>query len=370
MGIIQSNDTQEFLDLLPEIILEIDINLNIRFLNNSCKKVLGYNKEDFINKPIPINKLVVAEDIPRLKKNIQDAFNGLETSGNSYRVYNNKGEIKTLAIYKSFIKSDGEITGLRTIAVDITNQKIAEETLINSEQRLRELNATKDKFFSIIAHDLKNPFNDVMGFTQLLDLNIEKYDINKIKQFVNIIHQSSKLAYNLLENLLEWSRSQTGILTFKPEKILLNDIIFENLELHESTIENKNLTIYSDFTEDYFAYADKNMIRTVIRNLMSNAIKYTNKGDFIRINILNTKDNCKFIISDSGIGISQENIKKIFKIDESYSTVGTEQEKGTGLGLILCKEFIEKNNGELWAESDLGKGSAFSFTLPKPVSKY
>ncbi|MBI9052605.1 MAG: PAS domain-containing sensor histidine kinase [Bacteroidales bacterium] len=490
MEIDQSSDTSEFLDFLPEIVFEIDTNLNVRFLNKSCKKVLGYEKEAFLNKPIPINKLVVSEDIPRLTQNIKNAFNGLPSSGNNYRIYNAKGEILTLEVYNSLIKTNGEISGLRTIAIDITKkeakrqnlttqekhyrlifqnspipyqsldiqgkildvnpawekilgydkrdvlgikfsnllaiqhtkdfdieyanfiekgeinniqfslknksgseilvnyngkvefsenneflrthcvfnditaQKLAEKTLKKSEKQLRDLNATKDKFFSIIAHDLKNPFNDLMGFSQLLDLNIEKYDNQKIKQFVNIIHQSSKLAYNLLENLLDWSRSQTGVLKFRPEKILINDLIKENIELLESTSKTKNLKILSDINDDFFAFADKNMIRTVIRNLISNAIKYTNPNGIIEIKISYLDNKCMIIISDNGIGISQNNIQKLFKIDESYSTPGTDKERGTGLGLILCKEFIEKNNGELWAKSTLGKGSDFIFTLP------
>ena len=366
MEIDQNHNTSEFLDLLPEIVFEIDTDLNVRFLNKSCKRILGYNRNDFINKPIPIEKIIVLDDIPKLKENIKKTFSGIPTSGNTYRIINKNDKEIILEIYSSLIKKNGKIIGLRSIAINITEKENNHKRLLIQEKHYRELNATKDKFFSIIAHDLKNPFNDLMGFTQLLALNIEKYDKNRIKQFVDIIHQSSKLAYNLLENLLDWSSSQTGSLKFNPEKILINDLVNENIDLLESTAKNKNKKIYSELSNDIYAIADKNMVRTIIRNLISNSIKYTYQGGFIKILSSYEKGFCKISVSDNGIGISNENIDKIFKIDESHSTLGTEKETGTGLGLILCKEFVEKNGGKLWVKSEPDKGSIFSFTLPLP----
>ncbi len=449
-----------------------------------------------VNKKIALEEIIIPSDLERIKKSINHNFKGNHNSGNCYDVFAKNKEIKTLEIYNSHINKNGNITGLRCIAIDITEkekhhikissqekhyrqifqnfplpyqslnevgdiidvnplweeitgysrdevmgknfsfilsgeyiqkfhksfeafkkngvvsniefdlikkessiinvnyhgkieydeygkfyrthcvfsditlQRKAEQTLIKSEQRLRELNATKDKFFSIIAHDLKNPFNDLMGFTQLLALNIDKYDKAKIGQFASIIHHSSKLAYNLLENLLDWSRSQTGTLKFKPEKININHLIEENIELLESTASNKNIQIYSEFDTEVNAFADKNMVRTIIRNLISNAIKYTKQGGYISIRSDCSRKTCEISVSDNGIGISKQNIHKIFKIDESFSTSGTEREKGTGLGLILCKEFVEKNGGKLWVKSEQDKGSTFSFTLPLPEPEY
>lgn len=366
----QSFNQTEFLDLLPEIVFEIDKDLNITFLNQSCEKILGYGKSEFINKKIPLNDKVIPSDLKKIKGNLTENFNGIHISGNSYRIFNKNKEELILEIYNSHIKKNGKVVGLRCIAIDITEKEKNYKTLIKSEQRLRELNATKDKFFSIIAHDLKNPFNDLMGFTQLLALNIEKYDKSKIEQFVNIIHQSSKLAYNLLENLLDWSRSQTGTLKFNPEKIPINKLVDENIDLLESTARNKSIQIYSEFDKELFAFADKNMVRTIIRNLISNAIKYTNQGGHINIKSYSDNKVCEISVSDSGIGISEENIAKIFKIDESFSTIGTEREKGTGLGLILCKEFVEKSGGKLWVKSEPNKGSTFFFTLPLPEPEF
>ncbi|MBU8892009.1 MAG: PAS domain-containing sensor histidine kinase [Bacteroidales bacterium] len=486
----QNYNHSEFLDLLPELVFEIDEELNIKFLNQSCEKILGYRKSELLNNKISLDDFIVPVDIKKIKNNISKNFGGNHTSGNSYRIFNKAKEELTLEIHNSHIKKDGKVVGLRCIAIDITekekkfitlssqekhfreifqnspipyqsldingnflninpawekllgytmdeiignnfshilndenkikfkksfekfknngeinniqydlltkegdtifvnyNGKVeydeqhkiyrthcvfnditlqikAEKTLIESEQNLRELNATKDKFFSIIAHDLKNPFNDLMGFTQLLSMNIDKYDKTKIEQFIKIIHQSSKLAHNLLENLLDWSGSQTGNLNYHPEKTLINALIDENVDLLESTAHNKNIQIYSEPDMELYAYVDKNMVRTIIRNLISNAIKYTNQGGIIKVSGNKNNEFCEITVSDNGIGISKKYIDKIFKIDEGFSTIGTEKEKGTGLGLILCKEFVEKNGGKLWVKSEPDKGSAFSFTLP------
>ena len=260
--------------------------------------------------------------------------------------------------------NDGTFLRSHCVFTDITAQKKAEETLKNSERKFRELNATKDKFFSIIAHDLKNPFNDLIGFTQLLATNIYKYDKNKIEQFVQIIHQSSKLAYGLLENLLEWSRAQTETLKFNPEYIDLKKIIQENIELLNSNAQNKHIKISSAIEKTTLVYADKNMVHTIVRNLISNAIKYTNNGGFVNITGRVEPHWVEIFIEDNGIGIEQKNIQKLFRIDESYTTPGTQREKGTGLGLVLCKEFIDKNGGAIKVESRPGKGTTFSFTLP------
>jgi len=366
----QSFNQSEFLDLLPEIVFEIDKELNIKFLNQACEKILGFSKSELINNKAFLKDFIVPVDIERINNDINKNLNGIHVSGNSYRFFNKAKEELILEIYNSHIKKNGKVVGLRCIAIDITEKEKNYITLTKSEQRLQELNATKDKFFSIIAHDLKNPFNDLMGFTQLLALNIEKYDKSKIEQFVNIIHQSSKLAYNLLENLLDWSRSQTGILKFNPEKIPINKLVDENIDLLESTARNKNIQIYSEFDKGLFAFADKNMVRTIIRNLISNAIKYTNQGGHINIKSYSNNKVCEISVSDSGIGISEENIAKIFVIDKSFSTTGTEREKGTGLGLILCKEFVEKNGGKLWVKSKPNKGSTFFFTLPLPELEF
>jgi len=231
-------------------------------------------------------------------------------------------------------------------------------------EELRELNATKDKFFSIIAHDLKNPFNTLMGFTELLLDNLEEYNTAKIREFIQILSDTSKQSYALLENLLEWSRSQTGRIQLNPENVDLYVLVDENISLLQSHVTKKKIKLVHELTSPLKVYADSNMARTVIRNLISNAIKYTKENGTIIVAAQPVEDYIEVAISDTGVGIKPENLAKLFRIDVNYSTRGTADEGGTGLGLILCKEFISKNNGKIWVESEFGKGSTFKFTLP------
>jgi two-component system sensor histidine kinase/response regulator len=231
-------------------------------------------------------------------------------------------------------------------------------------RELKELNATKDKFFSIIAHDLKNPFNTLLGFSELLITNINEYDKNRIGEFINIIFQTSKNAYMLLENLLEWSRSQTGRLEMTPSYIEIADLVDDNIDLVYNNASNKKLELNNRVDKKVKAYADSNMTNTIIRNLLSNAIKYTATGGKIEITSKTENNYVEVTVSDTGVGIKEENIGKLFRIDENFSTKGTNDETGTGLGLILCKEFVKKNGGDIWVKSTPGKGSNFTFKLP------
>jgi PAS domain S-box-containing protein len=249
--------------------------------------------------------------------------------------------------------------------IDVTNQKLAELELLKSETRLRELNATKDKFFSIIAHDLKSPFNSIIGFSNLLVRQIEEKDYAAIERYAGIIQNSSQQAMDLLMNLLEWSRSQTGRIFFTPENIDLSALINQSIELFYGYRQQKSIAIYSKILVNQPIFADKAMISTILRNLISNAIKFTNIGGEIIISSENKPNELVVTVSDNGVGIEEESISKLFRIDQNHSTLGTEKEKGTGLGLLLCKEFVEKHGGRIWVESSQGKGSKFSFTIPK-----
>lgn len=230
---------------------------------------------------------------------------------------------------------------------------------------LAQLNAEKDKFFSIIAHDLKSPFNSILGFSDLLVEQIPEKDYDGIEKYARIIQQSSKRAMNLLMNLMEWSRSQTGGMEFNPADYELDQLIDNATLLLSSSAEQKSIIISKTLLSNATVFIDKAMISTVLRNLISNAIKYSNSGGEISILVEDKQEGVLVSVSDIGVGIPKANIEKIFRIDESFSTPGTNNEKGTGLGLILCKEFVEKHNGEIWVESKEGLGSSFYFTIPK-----
>lgn len=248
---------------------------------------------------------------------------------------------------------------------DITERKRVEKALKDSESRLIELNSTKDKFFSIIAHDLKGPFNSILGFSELLTDRIREQDYEEIEKYAMIIQNSARRAMDLIMNLMEWSRSQTGRMEFNPENMDFIVLIRTISQLLNDTAQQKAITLYTEMPEHMMVFADKAMMGTVMRNLISNAIKFTNPGGEIIISVEHKRNKLTITVADNGVGIRPEAMDKLFVIEKSYSTVGTQDEKGTGLGLILCKEFIERHGGEIWVESEVGTGSKFYFTIPE-----
>jgi signal transduction histidine kinase/ligand-binding sensor domain-containing protein len=230
---------------------------------------------------------------------------------------------------------------------------------------LSEVNSVKDKLFSIIAHDLKNPFNTLKGFVDLIQTRYDDYTEQERKNMISIIDKSTDLVYNLLNNLLNWSRSQRGVIHFVPEIVNIVDLVNENIELFEKQAENKNIKIESRISaKDISLMIDKEMIHIVIRNILANAIKYTRVNGKIELNCTRENNNVIILVKDNGIGISMENKEKLFRNDIHFSTGGTNNETGTGIGLILCKELIEKHQGKIWIESELDQGTTIFVCLP------
>lgn len=244
------------------------------------------------------------------------------------------------------------------------NRKIRE-----SEEGLRILNAAKNKFFSIISHDLKSPFHMVMGYSQLLSKDYDSYSDEDRRKFAQNIYKSANTIFRLLSNLLDWSRSQTDRITFNPIEIEFI-LIYDNVvNLLKSNADQKNITLRANFDEGQIIYADPVMLETVIRNLVNNAIKYTLDGGAIAVSVNETDEKITIRVEDDGIGIQSENLEKLFQIDSKVKQKGTHNEDGSGIGLILCKELIDKHQGRIWAESNLGDGSCFFVELPRPVNK-
>jgi len=281
-------------------------------------------------------------------------------------------------VYSNPIFKESQPVGLRGIIIDITDRKLANEQIKQKNDELQKLNAQKDKFFSIIAHDLKSPFNSILGFSEMLKDEARNLDIDSIVQYAGIINASALHTFELLENLLDWARMQQGRIPFEPQKFLLNSIVSSEIEGLKNNADQKNIKLINHIHENLIINADENMISTVLRNLISNAIKFTPKGGQVKVeakveveNEVEVEDEVKdekskvvISVSDTGIGMKPEIIEKLFKIETSFTTRGTENEKGTGLGLLLCKEFVEKHGGRIWVESVERKGSEFSFTLP------
>lgn len=246
------------------------------------------------------------------------------------------------------------------------NQQISEanQALRKSEKNLMELNATKDKFFSIISHDLKNPFSSLLSISELMVDSFDAAEREDHKAGFRKINQSVKHLLDLLENLLTWSRSQRGRIKYDPVKFNLSNLIQENLNLHKLLAEKKGIMLMSSDSDELFAYGDRDMINSVIRNLMTNAVKFTDRDKRVEIKVSPKEEEIEVSIVDEGIGIPAENMEKLFRIDEKFKSTGTAGEKGTGLGLIICREFVEKNGGEISVQSQPGIGTTFSFTIP------
>lgn len=247
-----------------------------------------------------------------------------------------------------------------------TNTQLLHKTKEISElnQKLNHLNNTKDKFFSIIAHDLRSPFNAIMGFSELLAEQIREKNYENIEEYADIIQNSSERTMDLLKNLLDWARLQTGKIEFKPVDFSLNDIVTETIALLNDAASQKSIQILNTINKEIKIHADPSMMGTILRNLISNAIKFSNPGGKITISTEQKENELVLLVSDNGTGISKADQLRMFKIEENFSLKGTQNETGTGLGLILCKEFIEKYEGKIWVESEEGVGSTFYFTLP------
>jgi len=240
----------------------------------------------------------------------------------------------------------------------------AEQALKEIEKQLLKLNSDKDRFISILGHDLKSPFNNLLGLSERLTKNIHKYDIDKIANLATNINKSAQRSFNLLDDLLNCARAQQGNIPFKPQNLSLTDVCNDVLITLNQTAKAKNIVI-NCLAEDHLnVFADIDMLKAVLRNLVSNAIKFTNTGGAIRITAEQKDSNVTISVSDNGIGISPDNLTKLFDISEVLTTKGTAEETGTGLGLLICKEFVEKHGGKIWVESEVGKGSDFRFTMP------
>lgn len=292
------------------------------------------------------------------------------------------GEIFSYQMEKEYLKKSGEVVygELKVVALfdennnmqqtifivqDVTGRKKAQKRIQEYLEELKALNATKDKFFSIIAHDLKNPLNVITGYSESLEEMKSTFPEERARKAVSRIYKSAINLNKLLENLLEWSRMQIGKKEFVPRELKLNYVINDNIVLLSGMANSKAIELTSDVEEDLSVIADHNMLKTVLRNLITNALKFTPRGGKVKISAKDRGDCIEVSVMDTGIGISQENQKKLFRIDAPYVTAGTEQEIGTGLGLVLCRDFIKKHRGKIWVESEIDKGSIFTFTLPK-----
>jgi signal transduction histidine kinase len=312
---------------------------------NLMDKGLDAGGLDYLSKPI---------DDVQLVSMLHMYFRFIERERNINHELEEKVQFRTRELQQANVK----------LQLEIEERKRTEALLTESERKLHAAYAAKDKFFSIIAHDLRSPFNTIIGFSNVLKDSYKELDKKEVSHFIELINDSAVSAYNLLSNLLDWSRSQTNAMSFMPMKIDIGEIIAGTLNMLKADAQKKNISLKCDVPDGLIVKADNNMIATVIRNLLSNAVKFTRPEGSVTVSWREEGNRYAFVFTDNGVGISPENLAKLFNIDTKVATKGTADEPGTGLGLILCREFIEKNGGTIRVESEEGKGSSFTITLP------
>jgi len=352
-------------------IVIFDKNGDIEWVNNGFTRMYGYTLEQF--KTEKHVNIIGSSENPNINEAIRKCIE--EKKSIIYELETKTREGKTLWAQTTLthvIDKNKATINLIAIETDITKLKLAEEEIIKQKKKIekqRDLleisNATKTKFFRIIAHDLRNPISTLVSSTSIVLHDIKYYNKDKTTSFISELNKLSQTTYILLENLLDWSSSQMGEIPFSPKNIDINLIVKENIDLILTKTQSKHFRLYVNMPEPTLVFADENMIKAVIRNILSNATKFTPNNGLIDIYITEENGFIKLHIQDSGIGMNETDLNKLFRTEIHHSTLGTSNEKGSGLGLILCKEFIEKNGGTLSVISKPQKGSTFSFTIKK-----
>jgi len=334
--------------------------------NSKLKEMFEYDES--ISTEVNYFDHVFDEDKPEIKKSFINLFNGKVKNFNVQRRYlkNNGSEFWADLFAAPISYQNGKPTEVLGMIIDISKRHKMEVELKESEQKLKRLNNTKDKLFSVIAHDIKNPFNAILGFSSILDRNLQNFSESEVKEFISKILEASEQTYKLLEDLLTWAKSQLGQLKVKKVLISPSEIIQECNESLKSLANNKNITIKTRFSYFDLVEADMEMLKFVIRNLLHNALKFSHPNSVIECNVEENENNqVQISIKDFGVGIRPEKLRVLFNLDEFLSTSGTSLEKGTGLGLSLSKEMIELNQGDIIVDSVVSKGSTFTIVLPK-----
>lgn len=362
------NESEEkYLELLihlPDAIV-IHLNNKLVFVNDACIELMkAKNENDLIGRSIL--EFVEPSQIGEMKQRISRALNDgkpLDLIEEMYiRLDGTYVEVETKALPITYDNQKA----ILIVAREITERKKAEKEIKEKNIYLSEMNASKDKFFSVIAHDLKSPFSGFLGLTRIMSEDISSFSIKELRDVSNLMQDSAKNLFKLLENLLDWSRMQRGVTIFEPKTYNLSKIVSENISIQFSVASQKGITFINKINPEIEVFIDVSMINGVFRNLLSNSIKFTPRNGIIEIgaNVRINSNMIEIYIKDNGIGMDSEILNNLFNLNSNISRPGTEDEPSTGLGLILCKEFVEKQNGKIWAESEEGKGSTFYFTLP------
>jgi PAS domain S-box-containing protein len=350
-------------DLSPIPYFILDKNSLIKDVNISGSKILDIVKKRLINKNISF--FIPQKERYEFGKFINSLFDSHEKQTCEITLINKNKKIFEVIIEGIVLEDNiDEVQTCQIAIIDFTNQKKFENSLMNSEKKLIASNDSKDRFFSILAHDLRSPFQSLLSMTDYLAKENKSLNSDEISELCNGLNNNLMNLYDLLNNLLRWTMIQRDLMVFNPIICFINKIIKDSLEVIRISANNKKITIKNNVNEELKVRCDIDMFKLVINNLITNSVKFTPIGGEITIDASEKEDYVEVSISDNGIGIDKNNIDKIFNFTTPYSTEGTKGEKGTGLGLALCKEFIEKNGGRIWFNNNEGQGTKFSFTLP------
>jgi two-component system, sensor histidine kinase and response regulator len=335
------------------------------YTSPSCERITGYTPKDFMNNPNLFRQIIHKDDLVLFNKHDVYVTERKTSDEVDLRITTRQGQVRWINhICQPVFDENDNYIGKRSSNRDITERKNVENQVKELNRKLSELNADKDRFISILGHDLRSPFSNLLGLSEVLTKEIRKLNIDEIENIANNINKLSRNTYNLLEEIMLWARTQSGKIPFNPQKLNFAGICKNILEILTPGANSKNIIINCYTAENLNVFADIDMLKTVLRNLISNAIKFTHKNGVISIKAEENQGNVTISVSDNGTGIKPENLIKLFDISQVLTTKGTAEETGTGLGLLLCKEFVEKHGGKIWVESELGKGSIFRFTLP------
>lgn len=361
----EKEKAQLYLDIAEVIMLVLDRNGNVSLINSKGLRVLGYSKEEIIGKNWFLNFITDEQ-----KHQIHTVFDSLINNNSSAPDYfendiiTKSGELRVVAWHNVILRdTSGNITGTLSSGIDITEKRRAEELLKKYNEELKSAIAQKDKFFSVLSHDLRSPFNGLLGYANILAEESESLTKDEIKEFSKAVFLISQKMFEHLNNLLEWSRLQRDKIDFNPERLDLTEVLEGVVTLLKPNADKKKIKLIVNSTPDIFIKADKFMLNSIIQNLLSNAIKFTPKGGTVKIETSVIGSKVEISVIDTGVGLTPEDIHKVFRIDTTFSTKGTENEQGTGLGLIICKEMIERHSGEIAVSSAPGKGTEIKFSV-------
>jgi PAS domain S-box-containing protein len=346
---------------------DMDITTGSVTFHKRKAEMLGYDPERFKHYS-DFTALVHPDDYEGVMAAMTNHFKGLvPTYETEYRILTSSGDYRWFYDIGTIVKkgTDGAPLKIIGFVIDITRRKQNELNLRLLNEDLQKVNAEKDKFFSIIAHDLRGPLATLLQITQMLASGSMKLTESERAAVLNTLNKEVKSSYNLLENLLEWSQMQRGIMVFNPLDLRLRNLVDESLLTLNESVRYKGISMIIDIEDEMKVKADYYMLQAIIRNLASNAIKFTKRGGTITISAKSTeKDGVQFSVKDTGIGMSNELRESLFRIVADTRRKGTNNEPTSGLGLMLCKEFVEKHGGKIWVESEEGKGSVFRFSIP------